>query len=107
MGRDVGGLHQTNNAGAISDCSTVPLGPPRTWCLVGAVQNTFWDPIGQDVALDFCARLDVPQEKQSCYDTIIRRAPLVIEAQADREAFCLKAEPGFQEECLREIAAAS
>jgi len=51
--------------------------------------------------------LDVPGEKQSCYDTIIRRAPLVIDDEADLEAFCLKAEESFQDECLQAVAVAS
>ncbi|MCI0826274.1 MAG: hypothetical protein J4N73_00670 [Chloroflexi bacterium] len=107
MGRDVGGLRLDNNIDAIADCGAAPLGNPRIWCLTGAVQNSFWVPDGQDVALDFCSRLDVPGEKQSCYDTIIRRAPLVIEAEADLEAFCLKAEESFQDECLKAVAIAS
>ena len=107
MGRDVGGLRQNNNAAAIADCGTVPFGEARTWCLKGAVQNTFWDPDGQDVALDFCASLDESSEKQGCYETIIRRAPLVIDAETDLEAFCLKAEQDFQDACLQELTAAS
>jgi len=107
MGRDVGGKNLNNNVVAIADCGFVPAGEPRVWCLDGAVQNTFWDPTGQDVALDFCTRLDVPEEKQSCYDTIIKRAPLVIEVQADLEAFCMKAEEDFQDACLQEVTTAS
>ena len=107
MGRDVGGLRQNDNVAAIADCNSVPFGEARTWCLIGAVQNTFWDPDGQDVALDFCPRLDDPDEKQGCYNTIIRRAPLVIEAEAELEAFCLKAEQDFQDACLQELTAAS
>ena len=104
MGRDVGGMNLDNNVEAISDCQTIPAGDPRIWCLNGAVQNTFWDPAGQDVALDFCSRLDVPSEKQSCFDTIFQRAPLVIEAEADLEAFCLMADEDYQGVCLQEIA---
>ena len=104
MGRDVGGKNLDNNVEAISDCQTIPAGDPRIWCLDGAVQNTFWDPAGQDVALDFCSRLDVPAEKQSCFDTIFQRAPLVIEAEADLKAFCLMADEDYQGVCLQEIA---
>ena len=107
MGRDVGGLRLNDNEAAIVDCGSVPFGETRTWCLIGAAQNTFWDPTGQDVALDFCSRLDDPMEKDACYNTIIKRAPLVIEAQADLEAFCMKAEEDFRDVCLQEVTAAS
>ena len=68
------------------------------------MQNTFWDPAGQDDALDFCARLQVEAEKSGCYDTIFRRAPQVLIQEADLQTFCGKAEPSYQEACLAAVA---
>jgi len=104
MGRDVGGVHFTDNPGAIKDCGSAPSGDPRIWCLSGAVQNTFWDPTGQDQALDFCALLDVEEEKAGCYETIFHRAPLVLTSQEDLQAFCSKAESDYQDACLAAVA---
>lgn len=103
MGRDVGGVHFADNPGAILDCEGAPTGDPRIWCLSGAVQNTFWDPTGQDQALDFCSLLQVEAEKAGCYKTIFNRAPLVLASEADLQAFCGKAEPGYQEACLTAV----
>jgi plastocyanin len=103
MGRDVGGVHFTDNPGAILDCETAPSGDPRIWCLSGAVQNTFWDPTGQDQALDFCALLQVEAEKAGCYETIFNRAPLVLATEADLQAFCGKAEPAYRDTCLAAV----
>ena len=100
MGRDVGGTNQLDNVGSIRDCQEAPFGDPRIWCLDGAVQNTFWDPSGQDVALEFCLLLQDEVEKAACYETIFRRAPLVLESSSDLEEFCMKAEEVFQVPCL-------
>lgn len=100
MGRDVGGVHIADNPGAIQACANAPAGDSRVWCINGAVQNTFWTPEGQDDAIDFCTRLDDPDEKLSCYDTIFRRATLVLETQDDLTAFCGKAEVDYQQPCF-------
>jgi plastocyanin len=103
MGRDVGGVHFTDNPGAILDCGSAPAGDPRIWCLNGAVQNTFWDPTGQDQALDFCALLEAEPEKAGCYETIFRRAPSVLAGAEELQAFCGKTEPAYQEACLTAV----
>lgn len=100
MGRDVGGVNMTSNEGAIAACNTSPAGDPRIWCLNGAVQNTFWTPSGQDQAIDFCVQLDDHDEKFSCYDTIFRRATLVLHSQEDLTAFCAKAESAYRGPCF-------
>lgn len=104
MGRDVGGVSFDDNARAIEHCGTAPEGQPRIWCLNGAVQNTFWDVAGQDQALDFCARLDDQAEKAGCYETIFQRAPLILEQEAELQAFCGKAEAEYQQPCLEAVA---
>jgi hypothetical protein len=98
MGRDVGGVHRGNPNNAIAACAEAPAGALRRDCLSGAVQDSFWDPTGQDNAIAFCTLLTNTEEKKSCYDTIFGRAPLLI-AGDDLKRFCKKAEEPYQASC--------
>lgn len=99
MGRDVGGRWRGNPKEEIKSCGYVSSALYRIDCLSGAVQDAFWDPSGQDSALDFCRLLTRTEEKDSCYATIFSRAPQVLFKQDEREAFCVKAEPAYQNTC--------
>jgi len=103
MGRDIGGTFRGNPKGAIATCDNAAEGNPRTWCLSGAVQDSFWDASGQDTALRFCTLLTQKEEKDVCYNTIFSRAPQVLIPQEDMKSFCLKAEEVYQERCLNFI----
>ena len=103
MGRDVGGVYRADPQGAIAACASSPEGEPRSWCLAGAVQDTFWDSSGQDVALAFCKILTNRTEKDACYVTIFARAPQVLGSSDDLESFCAKSERQYQDECLSYI----
>lgn len=103
MGRDVGGDAQSNIALAIHNCQFVPSGNFRMNCLLGAVQNYFWDPSGQDKAVEFCTKLTIADEKQACYSQIFARATQVIPSKDDLRLFCQKAEQKYQSECENEI----
>lgn len=104
MGRDVNAGRRDPET-SISACSHAPLGSARTGCLIGAVQDTFWDPTGQDTALSFCALLKDKGEKEACYQTIFGRAPDVIVAKSDLQAFCGKAETAYRALCLARVPA--
>lgn len=99
MGRDVGGATRGNPTLAIKDCSYVPSGQFRQDCLSGAVQDSFWDPSGEEDALSFCALLK-GEEKSVCYNTIIPRATEVLEKGEAFKNFCQKVEKEFQNQCL-------
>jgi hypothetical protein len=102
MGRDVGNHKRGNVQGAIAACSFVPQGNKRILCLNGAVQDWFWDPSGQDSALQFCHTLQDSGEKSGCYTIISQRASEVLETKEDFLQFCAKtAQDGYQEWCLR------
>jgi len=103
LGRDIGGTHRGNPNAMIQACQSSPLGPMRNGCLVGAVQDSFWDPSGQDTALTLCKTLKRKDEKDECYNTIFWRAPDVLAAKTDQEAFCLKTESAYQDQCQRHI----
>ncbi len=100
MGRDVGGVNHENPKGAIAACMHAPQGALRIECLNGAVQDSFWDPTGQDAALEFCRELTIAEEKRACYATIFERAPTVLATKNDLQVFCRKAEPDYEQSCL-------
>lgn len=101
MGRDVGGVNRKNPEGAIKACSYTPIGQLRTACLLGAAQDTFWDPTGQDDAILFCKLLEDKAEKDACYNTISLRAREVLPSKEDIKIFCNKAENEYQSLCSR------
>ncbi len=103
MGRDVGGRHARDVIGAINACLNAPEGPHRIACLSGAVQDTFWDPTGQDVALNFCSHLTDTAEKNACYNVIFNRAKEIFSDNGQFKFFCANVEPGYQAACPRGI----
>lgn len=100
MGRDVGGIHRGNAAGVIQACSFAAIGSSRTDCLSGAVQDAFWDPNGQDNALNLCKLLKDKTEKDACYNTIFSRAQDILTSKEDFKLFCSKAESTYQSMCF-------
>ena len=103
MGRDVGGVHRGNYEAEFKACSYAPKGTMRVGCLIGAVQDSFWDSSGQDEAIGFCKALTDKEEKTSCYDILFVRAPDIL-AKNDLGAFCKKAEAEYQSLCMQRIA---
>jgi hypothetical protein len=103
MGRDIGGTHHFDEPGAIAACQSAPAGAMRIGCLVGAAQDAFWDPSGQDHAIRFCTLLKDRDEKDACYGMIFSRAPDVLLSKSDHQAFCAKAEPEWRDRCLSYI----
>lgn len=103
MGRDIGGAHRFDEASAIASCQPAPAGAMRIGCLIGAAQDAFWDPSGQDHAIRFCTLLKDRDEKDACYGMIFSRAPDVLASKADLMAFCAKAEPDWRDQCLSYI----
>ena len=99
MGRDVGGFNLQNPQKAIAECSNAPKGPYRLGCLMGAVQDSMWDPTGQDDALTFCRLLTDKEEKNVCYNTIFSRSKEIFTSVEDLKNFCSKAESQYQNSC--------
>lgn len=100
MGRDVGGTFRRNPKGAIAACANAPEGQNRDACLSGAIQDSFWDPTGQDDAITFCKTLSDQHNKSLCYGIIFQRAPDVLASKNDIKSFCFKAEKEYQDQCL-------
>ena len=103
MGRDVGGVHPHNAKGSITACANAPKGTYRLGCLMGAVQDSMWDPTGQDDALTFCKLLTGKEEKDACYNTIFSRAKEIFTSVDDLKKFCSKSENQYQDKCPKTI----
>ncbi len=98
LGREVDGSSNNDVIVAIQKCQYAPYGDARTNCLIGAVQDTFWDPSGQKEALSFCEKLTDNAEVKACYDTIIERAGQVLDNKA-LNTFCNKVPVSSQVSC--------
>ena len=103
MGRTIGSFNRKNPSGAIAACQTAPLGDTRNWCFRGAVQDSFWDSSGQDLAIIFCRLLDDKSAKDICYGTIFERAQQLLAAPGTLENFCGKTEENYQGQCAAHI----
>ncbi len=99
MGRDVGGATRGRPEEAIALCGYVGGPGNRRDCLVGAVQDSFWDTGGADLALRFCGLLDAPSEKGACYETVVGRALSLYEAPDQLAEFCERIEPAHRGRC--------
>ena len=98
MGRDIGVYKQPDKE--IAACANAPQGTNRVSCLNGAVQDAFWDPSGQDAAMQFCKLLTDKEEKDACYSTIFTRAPEVLSSSDKVKTFCAKADKAYYQQCL-------
>jgi hypothetical protein len=101
MGREVGGMYRGQPAVAIQSCGNAPEGDLRIGCLIGAVQDAFWDPAGQDNALGFCRLLGAKTEKDACFEIVFMRAPQILPSRQDLERFCAKVEADYRKSCLK------
>jgi hypothetical protein len=102
MGRDVGAVYRADSAQAISTCGHAPAGNMRIGCLNGAVQDSFWDPSGQDKAVNFCKLLTDGNQKSGCYQTIVDRATDLLDVAA-KPVFCGQVEAAYQPDCRRKL----
>lgn len=103
MGRDVGGTYRGSIDLQINTCANVTDKTNRISCLTGAVQDSFWDPSGQDQAISFCNKLDDKVEESACYSTILVRAPDVLSSPADMKSFCEKIDTSYYQRCVGHI----
>jgi hypothetical protein len=101
MGREASGASQRKPKVTIQSCRQAPKGRPRVQCLTGAVNDSFWDPAGQDPALTFCALLNDKAEKDACYETIFSGAPEILFSRREIQNFCAKAEASYRRSCLK------
>ena len=98
-GRTVGSYNRKNPAGAIRDCSKIPAEDMRNLCFRGAVQDSFWDPSGKDLAIKFCRLLADVSAKGTCYQTIFERASQVFSTAKELKEFCSSVEEKYQKQC--------
>lgn len=105
-GRDVGGLTRTNPEAAIRHCGHAPKGMPRIRCIMGAVQDRFWEASGADAALAMCAMITDRAEQDACYETIIVRARDVLPNEEAAGGFCARVSDRWRDPCSDAILSA-
>ena len=98
----MGGTHRGNSAEAMTTCSRGATGQHRDDCLAGAVQDSFWEPAAQNMALKFCQLVE-SGNKYTRYNVIISRANQLRMTTIDLTAFCEKAEDGYAKKCLERV----
>ncbi len=94
MGRDVGSVTQGRPDLAIEYCGYVVVPKRRLLCIHGAVQNSFWEARGAELALEFCRTVSDTEVKDRCYITIMGRARHIL-APDEMRRFCAAIEPGY------------
>ncbi|MCI0565849.1 hypothetical protein L0Y46_01485 [bacterium] len=87
MGRDVNSFAPGNLSRVVSDCMTAPRDEEKAWCFMGAAQDLFWDPAGEDEARSLCGLLSGDYLKQACYEKIIDRAFYLLDEKS-LDSFC-------------------
>lgn len=98
MGRDVN-AHYPEPTDALRICGAANTEANEINCLLGAIQNTFWDSAGQSDALNFCLTLTAEAHKTACYWSIYDRAVSVLPDEAAVANFCTKIETDYQFVC--------
>ena len=98
LGRDVSSFSRLDPAASISGCRNAPPGAPLTACLVGAVQNGFWEQHGADRSIAFCAMLTDNAAAQ-CFGTIITRARSLFSIPTEFKQFCEALPETRQQSC--------
>jgi hypothetical protein len=100
MGRRASDVSKGKPYKAIQSCRHASEGEPQVRCLIGAVQQSFWDPAEQDKALKFCKVLKAKNEIDACYEMIFSRAPQIL-SLAEMHGFCVKVEAPYRTSCLK------
>ena len=96
MRRDIGGNARNEPRSAIGAIDPTN----RIDCIERAAQDTFWDEIGAELALEFCDVLIDPKERERCYTTIIARVPQIIQDSGGLVEFCNRVAPEFRPYCM-------
>ncbi|MCY4134573.1 MAG: hypothetical protein OXG30_06620 [bacterium] len=104
-GRDAANLAADDPAETIGHCRHAAASADNADCIREAAQNGFWEPVGADRAVEFCAMLDAdptayPQSRDSCYWSIQQQAGYVLVTPEERWAFCEKLPANRQAGCV-------
>ncbi len=99
MGRDVDSRTKGHPERAIDICRYPGQPQQRVDCLIGAIQDAFWEAGDAETGLKFCRLLDDPGDKRVCYTEITGRARQVLPDQAALGRFCARIEERYRAGC--------
>ena len=97
-GRDVSGLHRRSPLMVAHFCGLAPNVQYRGDCIDGAARTLFWEESQQDEGLALCAAVEDPLLAESCYESIVGQAHMVV---ADLGPFCAKVPDRWRDWCRR------
>jgi len=100
MGRDVSGRNFRDVHKSIAECDQIIDVENANDCLIGAVQDQFWDESMADNAILFCDVLSGMDRDINCYNMMIGRAADVLSTREKFEAFCAKMPDSHLQFCL-------
>lgn len=99
MGRDVSGVNMRDPKKSIAVCNAIQDKKHSNQCLMGALQDQFWDISQSNGAIQFCEELVKTDFEQTCYEMIIQRATDVLLTPEMNKIFCNKIKPKYKENC--------
>ena len=97
-GRDLSGIHGRSPLTIAHYCGLAPSVQYRGACIDGAARTLFWEETQQDAGLVLCAAVEDPLLSESCYESIVGQAHMVV---TDLEPFCAKVPDRWRDWCRR------
>ncbi|MBI3332428.1 hypothetical protein HYZ99_05765 [Candidatus Peregrinibacteria bacterium] len=99
MGRTISGMFRGNPEEELRACSFALERDHRIECMLGAGQDTFWDPGGEDLALAYCQAVPAEEGQAECYAMIITRSREIL-SEAEQTRFCKNLPRIYVTDCL-------
>ncbi|MEK6983388.1 MAG: hypothetical protein AABX33_02350 [Nanoarchaeota archaeon] len=97
MGRTVSGIKSRNPEASIQICREITNKQNSDSCIIGVLQDQFWDESQASGAIDFCLHLANTSLEQNCYNQITIRGADVLTSM---QTFCEKFPEKYYEICI-------
>ena len=100
MGRTVSGNQARDPERSIGVCKKIQNKTQSDHCIIGALQDQFWDESQASSAIEFCELLKSTELGDICYKQIIQRAADVLLTEESKSSFCVKIPKMHQDKCF-------
>lgn len=100
LGRSIAGVYVNDPHDSYWACKIVEGREHRNLCLMGVVDNSFWDKTGAGEARTLCETMNLPEEKDMCYQRIFASALAVMDSFEEQTAFCGTIETTYKDQCV-------